>query len=120
MGIKWYFICLSLSLALIGIISMAVHRGLVYGIDFRGGTLVYVKFSKAPNIDAIRRQLDQQNLRNATIQGYGVPADHEVNILLDLQTTTSSNALDAGKQAIITGLGSLYGAGPVGKVRWRS
>ena len=116
MGIKWYFICLSLSLALIGIISMAVHRGLVYGIDFRGGTLVYVKFSKAPNIDAIRRQLDQQNLRNATIQGYGVPADHEVNILLDLQTTTSSNALDAGKQAIITGLGSLYGAGPVGKV----
>ena len=28
MGIKWYFISLSLALALTGIISMVVHRGL--------------------------------------------------------------------------------------------
>jgi preprotein translocase subunit SecF len=116
MGIKWYFICLSLALALTGIISMVVHRGLVYGIDFRGGTLVYVKFSQAPNVDAIRHQLDQQNLRDATIQRYGAPNDHEVIIGLDLQETASSNALDAGKQAIIKGLTNLYGVGPTGKV----
>ena len=115
MGIKWYFICLSLALALAGIVSMMVHRGLVYGIDFRGGTLVYVKFAQAPNLDAIRRRLDQQNLRNATIQGFGAPGDHEVIIGLDLQTTTSSDALDTCKQAIIAGLSGLYGAGPAGK-----
>ena len=116
MGIKWYFISLSLALAAIGIISIIAHRGLAYGIDFRGGTLVYVKFTQAPNIDAIRRQLDSQNLRNANITSFGVQSDHEVMIGLDLQTTTSSDALDTGKRAIITGLTALYGAGPLGKV----
>ena len=115
MAIKWYFIALSLALALTGIISMVVHRGLAYGIDFRGGTLVDVKFSQSPNIDSIRHELDRAGLRNATIQGLGPVSDHAVIIGLDLQTTTASNALDTGKQAIITGLSDLYGKGPEGK-----
>ena len=48
MGIKWYFIALSLALAACGLISMVVKKGLAYGIDFRGGTVVTVKFAKAP------------------------------------------------------------------------
>jgi preprotein translocase subunit SecF len=115
MEIKWYFIVLSLALALTGIGSMVVHRGLAYGIDFRGGTLVDVKFAQPPNIDAIRRELDRAGLRNATIQGLGPASDHAVIIGLDLQTTTSANALDAGKQAIINSLSGLYGKGPEGK-----
>ena len=115
MGIKWYFITLSLALALAGIISMIVHGGLVYGIDFRGGTLVTVKFSQAPNVDAIRTELDRVGLRNATIQGLGAASDHAVIIGLDLQTTTSSSALDTGKQAIVSCLSNLYGKGPEGK-----
>jgi len=115
MKIKWYFIALSLALAVTGIISMCVHKGLLYGIDFRGGTLVDVKFSKSPNIDAIRRELDHAGLHNATIQGYGPASDNAIIIGLDLRTTTSSNALDTGKQAIISSLSSLYGKGPEGK-----
>ena len=60
MEIKWYFIALSLALALTGIVSMVVHQGLVYGIDFRGGTLVDVKFAQSPNVDSIRHELDQR------------------------------------------------------------
>jgi preprotein translocase subunit SecF len=116
MGIKWYFIALSLALAAAGLISMAVKKGLAYGIDFRGGTVVYVKFSKPPNLDAIRRELDRLNLRNATIQGYGIPSDHEVMIALDLKTTTSSEALDQGKRAIVTALSALFGQGQAGKL----
>jgi len=116
MAIKWYFIALSLALALTGILSMILHHGLVYGIDFRGGTLVYVKFAKAPNVDSIRHELDHANLRNATIQGYGPASDNSVIIGLDLQTTTSANALDAGKQAIVGSLSALYGKGPEGKI----
>ena len=115
MGIKWYFISLSLALALTGIVSMIVHHGLVYGLDFRGGTQVDVKFSQAPNIESIRRELDRQGLHNATIQGVVPASDHAVIIGLDLQTTTSSNALDTGKQAIVTSLSGLYGKGPEGK-----
>ena len=115
MEIKWYFISLSLALALTGIISMVVHRGLIYGIDFRGGTLVNVKFSLPPNVDSIRRELDRAGLRNATIQGYGPASEHAVIIGLDLQTTTSSSALDTGKQAVVSGLSDLFGKGPEGK-----
>ena len=112
MAIKWYFIALSLALALTGIISMVVHRGLAYGIDFRGGTLVDVKFSRPPSIDSIRHELDRAGLRNEQIQGLGPASDHAVIIGLDLQTTTSSSALDTGKQVIVTSLSNLYGKGP--------
>ncbi len=116
MGIKWYFISLSLALALTGIVSMVVHKGLAYGIDFRGGTVVDVKFSQRPNTDAIRHALDNVGLHNASIQTYGPASDNAVIIALDLRTTTSANALDTGKQAIASALSSLYGKGPEGKI----
>ena len=100
MGIKWYFISLSLALALTGILSMVIHRGLVYGIDFRGGTVVNVKLAHTPDVDSIRKELDRAGLQNATIQGYGAASDHGVMIGLDLRTTTSTNALDTGKQVV--------------------
>jgi len=115
MGIRWYFISLSLALAVTGLISMVVHRGLVYGVDFRGGTVVHVKFAKSPDMDALRKELDRQNLRNALIQPAGSAEEHRVMIVLDLQATTSGEALDAGKQAIVSSLSGLYGAGPGGK-----
>jgi preprotein translocase subunit SecF len=115
MGKKWYFIGLSMPLLLAGWISIAVHRGFVYGIDFRGGTEVTVKFAQEPNLDAIRKQLDQQNLKGATLQRMGAVAAHEVIVGLDLKTTASSDVLDAGKQAIIGALDEIYGKGPAGK-----
>jgi len=39
------------------------------GIDFRGGTVVDVKFTQAPNIHAVRAELDRAGLKNATIPG---------------------------------------------------
>lgn len=116
MGKKWYFIGLSIPLLLAGMISIAVHRGLRYGIDFRGGTLVTVKFAKAPNLDAIRRQLDRENLHGATLQRFGPASEHEVIVGLDVKTTAATSALDAGKQAIVGALGHLYGTGATGKV----
>ena len=116
MGKKWYFITLSLILLATGMISIAIHHGLIYGIDFRGGTVVTVKFSKAPNLDEVRHQLDRENLRDATLQRIGAPDDHEVIISLNLRETSSTEALDAGKRAILTGLSNLYGKGPEGKV----
>jgi preprotein translocase subunit SecF len=121
MRIKWYFISLSIALAVIGIISMVAHGGLVYGIDFRGGTVVSVNFVQPPKVDAISHALDRLGLHNATIQGIegtqalGARKSNAVLISLDLSTTTSGNTLDAGRQAIISALSGLYGKGPEGK-----
>jgi len=116
MGKKWYFIGLTLFLLAAGMASMALKGGLTYGIDFRGGTLVYVKFAKTPDLDAIRAELKRQNLGEATIQRYGPASDNEVIIGLDLGTTASSDALDAGKRSILSVLAGLHGTGPEGKV----
>jgi preprotein translocase subunit SecF len=116
MGKKWYFIALSLILLGAGIASVVAHGGLVYGIDFRGGTLVYVKFAKQPKLDGIRAHLKRENLGDATLQRYGSAADNEVLIGLDLKKTASSEDLDAGKRSIVTALAGLYGPGPEGKV----
>lgn len=112
---KWFFILLSLALAVTGIVSVIVHRGFAYGIDFRGGTLVRVKFNKVPNLDQIRSALDKEGLRNAVVQQYGSASDHEYIIGLDLEATTSTASIDTGRQKIDTALSSLYGPGPEGK-----
>ena len=115
MGIKWYLIALSLALASAGIISMVVKKGLAYGIDFRGGTALEVQFAKAPNVDAIRHELDRQGVKGEQITTYGAASDHEVIIGLDLKTTASSQALDEGKRAIIAALSGAVGQGQQGK-----
>jgi preprotein translocase subunit SecF len=116
MGKKKHFITVSVVLLLAGIISIIAHHGLQYGVDFRGGTMVYVKFAHAPNLGAIRHQLNQENLHNFTLEGYGQSSAHETMISLDLRTTTHMNALDAGKQDIVDALSKLYGGGQAGKV----
>lgn len=115
MGKKKYFITLSVILLVAGIIAMIARHGLQYGIDFRGGTLVYVKFAQTPDLDAIRHQLDRENVHRATLQGYGPASANEIMVGLDLQTTSHMNALDAGKQDILKALNSLYAQGAPGR-----
>jgi preprotein translocase subunit SecF len=108
LGKKWIFLGLSLVLSVAGVISMA-HRWATtgspvpLGVDFKGGTLVYVKFTQPPSTDAIRSAMDKAGLHNARIQNYGQPANNEVLIALE-QKETSESALDQGKNYIIRAL----------------
>jgi preprotein translocase subunit SecF len=115
MGKKNYFIAVSIILLAAGIVSMIARGGIKYGIDFRGGTLVYVKFAQAPDLSAIRANLHQENLNGETLVSYGPSSAHEVMIGLDLQATTHLNALDQGKKEIVAALTKLYGQATVGK-----
>ncbi|HVI10486.1 MAG TPA: protein translocase subunit SecF [Candidatus Binatia bacterium] len=103
LGKKWYFIAFSLVFSVAGVLSMLFWHGIPYGVDFRGGTLVYVKFSHEPNDNALRAAMDRAGLHNAKIQRYGVPSNNEVLIDLDVQET-SEQALDQGKLKIINTL----------------
>ncbi|HJX01405.1 MAG TPA: protein translocase subunit SecF [Terriglobales bacterium] len=105
---KWYFIAFSLVFSVAGIISMA-HRWtttgepLPLGIDFRGGTLVYVKYSHTPNDNAVRAQMDRAGLHNVRIQRLGTIESNEILIDLPLQET-NEQALDQGRNQIINAL----------------
>jgi preprotein translocase subunit SecF len=107
---KWYFLAFSLVFSVAGVLSMLFWHGIPYGVDFRGGTLVYVKFSHAPDDNAIRTAIERAGLRNAKIQRYGPVANDEVLIDLDVKET-SEQALDRGKLQIIKALESTAPAG---------
>jgi preprotein translocase subunit SecF len=62
LGLRRVFIVISLALVLVGIIALAT-RGLNLGVDFTGGTLVYVKFKEDPQLDRVRRTLNDAGLR---------------------------------------------------------
>jgi preprotein translocase subunit SecF len=112
LGKKWYFLAFSLVFSVAGVLSMLFWHGIPLGVDFRGGTLVYVRFSHTPNNDAIRAALDKVGLHNAKIQGYDKPEYNEVLIDLAEQETTEA-ALDKGKAQIIAALETNAPAGKV-------
>jgi preprotein translocase subunit SecF len=110
LGKKWYFLAFSLVFSVAGLFSMAFWHGIPYGVDFRGGTLVYVKFSHTPDDNALRAAMDRVGLHNAKIQTYDIPSNNEVLIDLDVQET-NEQALDNGKIAIIKTLETNVPAG---------
>jgi preprotein translocase subunit SecF len=112
LGKKWYFLAFSLVFSVAGILSMLFWHGIPLGIEFRGGTLVEVKFAQAPNDDTIRAAMDRAGLHNAKIQRLGSAGGDEVLINLSAQETSEA-ALDEGKVKIINALETDVPAGKV-------
>ena len=110
LGKKWYFLAFSLLFSVAGVFSMLFWHGVPLGVDFRGGTLVYVKFSHPPDDNAIHEALRKVGLTQAKIQRLGAVTNNEVLIDLDVRET-SEKALDQGKVQIINALESNAPAG---------
>jgi preprotein translocase subunit SecF len=50
-------------------------KGLNYGVDFTGGTVMEVNYPQAANIDSIRKAVDSIGLKDATVQNFGTSRD---------------------------------------------
>ena len=79
-GKRRWFYGASATLVLIGLLSIALHGGLNYGIDFTGGTLIQVRFDRAVSVDQVRRGLDAIKLGSAVIQQFGGPEEHLIRL----------------------------------------
>ncbi len=118
LGKKWYFLAFSLVFSVSGILSILFWHHIKLGIDFRGGTLVYVQFDQPPNPDRIRQAMDRAGIHDSRIQPYGTAAQKQVAISL-AQKETQESALDAGRQTIVQALNANYssnGAANQGKL----
>jgi preprotein translocase subunit SecF len=104
LGKKWFFLGFSLIFSIAGILSMLFWHKVPLGVDFRGGTLVYVKFSTTPNEDQIRRELDRAGVHNARIQRYNVASNNDEELIDLPQSETNSTDVSAGKNQIIRAL----------------
>jgi preprotein translocase subunit SecF len=81
----------SLVVALIGIGSLVVKGGPLYGIDFSGGTLVQVRFDRAPDVGEIRKALGEAGLGSSVIQSLG---EDKVAIRLKSQEDQADSVSD--------------------------
>jgi preprotein translocase subunit SecF len=79
------FIALSALVILMGVGSIVYHGGLNLGIDFRGGSLVQLRFSRPVDLGAVREALTSLGLATGIVQHYG--DTREVIIRMSQQET---------------------------------
>jgi preprotein translocase subunit SecF len=101
---KWHLLAASTALVTFALLSILVGRGIPLGVDFRGGTIVTVKFSERLPEDQIRSMMTAAGLPGARIQRYGPVDANEVLISLEQQEGDTAEALAQGRQQIIAAL----------------
>jgi preprotein translocase subunit SecF len=124
MGKAKYFVALSLILLVLGWASILKSGGIKYGIDFRGGTLVYVRFAGPAPVDQIRKGLAAAGIADSSLQTISDTvlnsgAQNDVVIGLE-QKGQGDESLDAGKQAILDALHKTFGTAADGKLDFNS
>jgi len=82
---KWWAIAASWALILLGLVAIFVQKGLKFGIDFAGGTQIALRFAERPDIDHLRKILDQGGFGGFGIQRYEEPEKNEVLIRVQQQ-----------------------------------
>jgi len=108
LGKKWYFLAFSLVFSVSGLFSILLWHHINLGVDFRGGTLVYVQFQQPPDVDKVRQAIDRAGIHDARIQPYGTSRDQVIISLA--QKETQDAALDSGREIIVRALSANYSA----------
>jgi len=99
-------IALGLSaLLIIASLALLAVKGLNFGIDFTGGTLVEVKFTQAPKIADVRAAISPKGYGNAVIQEFGSPEE----ILIRVQNREGEKSSTIST-AILDGLKDKFSA----------
>jgi preprotein translocase subunit SecF len=79
----------SVAMILVSILSLFIHGGPRYGIDFAGGTLIQVKFLEPVNIKDIKSGLAAIDMGASTVQLFGDQQENEYLIRTDISAATS-------------------------------
>ena len=97
---------ISVALILISIVSLIVHKGPRYGIDFAGGTLIQVKFLSPSSLAEIKSGLSAVDLGKSSVQSFGDPEDNEYLIRTDKSAMTGKGFSSQIKSALESTTGS--------------
>jgi preprotein translocase subunit SecF len=63
------------------------QKGLNYGVDFTGGTIIEITYEEKANVDEIREQLTQINLNEIQVQNFGTDKDVLIRMPLNEDIT---------------------------------
>jgi preprotein translocase subunit SecF len=114
LGKKWPFIIASLVLTVAGFASIAMRGGLKYGIDFKGGAQMTVKFAYPPPLDKIRAALQQRIKGDISVQNFTGPTTTN-EVILETQLE-EEKLLNVNRQAMADVLTATFGQPNSGKL----
>lgn len=111
--LRYRNIAMAFSIALIvGSIILCVVRGFNLGIDFVGGQMVRVEFTRAVPIEQLRERLDAAGLDDAVIQQFGSERD----VSIRTPAPAEAAATDAAGTALRAAISRAYPDAKVGAV----
>lgn len=106
LGKKWLFIGLTLILTVVGLASWVMKGGLLYGIDFKGGAEMRVRFQDNPPVDEIRKELGEKIKGEISVQPVVSSGAPELLIGTEIADET---ALNANRDAMVQALRGMFG-----------
>jgi preprotein translocase subunit SecF len=80
------------TILIIASIFLLSTRGLNFGIDFTGGTLIEIKTPETPNLGTLRQSLNSLGLGSVSIQEFGEPDDLIIRIPQQTEETPDAQA----------------------------
>jgi preprotein translocase subunit SecF len=104
LGKRKLFLAISGAIMVVGMISLIVKGGFRYGVDFKGGTVVTVRFQEKPEVEQIRTLLRDNGAPNTQIQEL---RSGQNDLLIEFQGADEQDA-SAGRDIILTGLNKQY------------
>ncbi len=79
MGARKYALFFSLALVTLSLVSLFT-RGLNFGLDFTGGTVVVAEFSQPVALDKIRQALAEAAIEDGAVQHFGSTTDVQIRL----------------------------------------
>jgi len=76
---RWFYVA-SVVAVVLSAVSILLHGGLNYGIDFTGGTLIQVRYDRPATVGDVRRGLDDVKLGGAVIQQFGDAQEYLIRL----------------------------------------
>ena len=104
---KFYklFNLISLSLVMVSVLLL-FFKGLNFGVDFKGGTLIELRTNdKSINITSLRQSFDKMNVGDFSVKKFGNEDDFLIKIE---KKDTSANAIEIIKKDLISSIGSSF------------
>jgi preprotein translocase subunit SecF len=107
---RWHSIALSTLIILAGFWTMAT-RGIPFGVDFSGGTILVLDFEKPTSEEAVRAAV-QPLPGEEVVQTYGNPSEHQILVRLpQREGMEQGTQLSEGAQAVLAAI-EKAGLGP--------
>lgn len=105
MAIRNFAFAVTVVISLVGIGALFM-KGLNFGLDFTGGTLIELAYEKPANLELIKEELGQAGYRDAVVQSFGASTDVLVRLAgedpqLGNQVAASLRKIDAESQFVV-------------------